>query len=58
MLIVLVILQLLLILIVLDISITNSNTMKLKLQGNDHTEDPIECANIWKEFSKPFCKQH
>ena len=33
--------------------------MKLKTEGNDHTEDPIECANILNEFfSSQFCKQH
>jgi hypothetical protein len=33
--------------------------MKLKTEGNDHTEDPLECANILNEFfSSQFCKQH
>ena len=33
--------------------------MKLKTEGNDHTEDPTESANILNEFfSSQFCKQH
>ena len=34
-------------------------TMILKTEGNDHTEDPTENANILNEFfSSQFCKQH